>query len=549
MLTAKQLLQENVRLLRSKASKQAIIGTIIALVTVVIATLLSAYFSNHYELTLESIMHSQATNPVLWLLDATPFVFGFWGQYTSTVIAYEAGAMVMDQTSDLRTRTVALENRISHESTHDQLTDLPNRVLFADRLEQALQLANSEKIQLGVLFLDLDHFKEINDSLGHHSGDRVLRSVATRIRNAVSDSVTVARLGGDEFGLILPRLKKEAEILSTVKAIRKALEAPYALEGLSLSLGASIGATCYPAHGRDADTLMQRAEVAMYTAKKDRSGYALYSTKQDKSSPRRLILIGELRQALQRKELSLHYQPLLNAHTGEITHVEALVRWQHERYGLLAPTEFIPLAERSGLIREITSWVLRQALRDTERWHSEGVEVNVSVNVTAASLLDPEFANTVAGLLASFKLPKHTLTLEVTETTLLTDQERAYETLTRLEELGVHTAIDDFGTGYSSLAYLRKLPVTGIKIDRMFVADVKNGPEGEVLLNAIIQLSHALGLHVTVEGVEDEELVARLPQLGCDAMQGFAISRPLEASEIPALMRQRALAASTSHTS
>lgn len=532
MLTAKQILQENVRLLRSKASKQAIIGTIIASVTVVVATLLSAYFSNHYELTLASIIHAQATNPVLWLLDATPFVFGFWGQYTSTVIAYEAGAMVMDQTSDLRTRTVALENRISHESTHDQLTDLPNRVLFVDRLEQALQLASTEKIELGVLFLDLDHFKEINDSLGHHSGDRVLRSVAIRIRNAVSDSVTVARLGGDEFGLILPRLRKEAEILSTVKAIRKALEAPYALEGLSLSLAASIGATCFPAHGRDADTLMQRAEVAMYWAKKDRSGYALYSPDQDKSSPHRLILLGELRQALQRKELTLQYQPIVDARTGKLRSVEALVRWQHERYGMLLPDEFIPLAERSGFIRELTNWVLREALRDMAAWHDAGKELNVSVNVTAASLLDPEFANTVSGMLASFKLPQNALTLEMTETTLLTDQERAYETITRLSELGVQTSIDDFGTGYSSLAYLRKLPVSSIKIDRMFIADMAHGTNGEVLLNAIIQLAHALELHVTAEGVENAEVAARLPRLGCDALQGFAISEPLPAEKV-----------------
>ena len=532
MITAKQILQENVRLLRSKASKQAIIGTIIASVTVVVATLLSAYFSNHYALTLASIIHAQATNPVLWLLDATPFIFGFWGQYTSTVIAYEAGAMVMDQTSDLRTRTVALENRISHESTHDQLTDLPNRVLFVDRLEQALQLANTEKMELAVLFLDLDHFKEINDSLGHHSGDRVLRSVATRIRNAVSDSVTVARLGGDEFGLILPRLRKEAEILSAVKAIRKALEAPYALEGLSLSLAASIGATCFPAHGRDADTLMQRAEVAMYWAKKDRSGYALYSPDQDKSSPHRLILLGELRQALQRKELVLQYQPIVDARTGKLRSVEALVRWQHERYGMLLPDEFIPLAERSGFIRELTDWVLREALRDMAGWHGAGKTLNVSVNVTAASLLDPEFVNTVSGMLASLKLPQNALTLEMTETTLLSDQERAYDTITRLSELGVQTSIDDFGTGYSSLAYLRKLPVNSIKIDRIFVADMAHGTNGEVLLNAIIQLAHALELHVTAEGVENAEIAARLPRLGCDALQGFAISEPLPADKV-----------------
>lgn len=533
MLSAKQVLQENVRLLRSKASKQAIIGTVIALITVVVATVLSAYFSNHFQFSLTSVIHAQATNPVLWVLDTTPFVFGFWGQYTSTIIAYEAGAMVMDQTSDLRTQTVALENRISHEATHDKLTDLPNRVLFIDRLEQALQLAHSEETALGVLFLDLDGFKEINDSLGHHSGDRVLKSVATRIQNAVHESVTVARLGGDEFGLVLPRLKKESDILATVKAIRKALEAPYTLEGLSLSLVASIGATIYPLHGRDADTLIQRAEVAMYVAKKDRSGYSLYSPEQDKSSPHRLILLGELRQAIQRQELVLEYQPIMSARDRRVNALEALVRWKHERYGMLHPDEFIPLAERSGFIREITNWVLRHALEDAATWHNDGLTLSVSVNVTAASLLDPEFANTVAGLLASFRLPERALTLEMTETTLLTDQERAYETITRLSSLGVRTAIDDFGTGYSSLAYLRKLPVSSIKIDRSFVTDMTEDKGGEVLVNAIIQLAHALHLHVTAEGVENEHVAGRLPALGCDALQGYAIGKPMPAAQIP----------------
>ncbi|MGA7966068.1 MAG: EAL domain-containing protein [Gammaproteobacteria bacterium] len=539
MLSAKNVLQENVSLLRSKASKQAIIGTIIAIITVIVATMLSAYFGNHYDLTLLGIIHAQATNPVLWVLDATPFIFGFWGQYTSTIIAYEAGAMVMDQTSDLRTQTVALETRISHEATHDKLTDLPNRVLFMDRLEQALQRAHAEENALGVLFLNLDGFKEINDSLGHYSGDRVLKSVATRIQNAVHESVTVARLGGDEFGLVMPRLRREVDILATVKAIRKALEAPYMLEGLSISLAASIGATIYPAHGRDADTLIQRAEVAMYWAKKDRSGYALYSPEQDKSSPHRLILLGELRQAIPRQELLLEYQPIVVAKGTPVHGVEALVRWEHERFGRLSPDDFIPLAERSGFIREITNWVLRHTLEDAAVWHNDGLPVSVSVNVTSASLLDPEFANTVAGLLASFKLPEHALTLEITETTLLSDQDRAYETITRLSSLGVRTSIDDFGTGYSSLAYLRKLPVSSIKIDRTFVADMAEGEGGEVLVNAIIQLAHALHLHVTAEGVENDSAAERLPDMGCDALQGYAICRPMPAADVPAWYAQR----------
>jgi diguanylate cyclase (GGDEF)-like protein len=549
MLAAKQILQENVKLLRSKASKQAIIGALIASATVVVAILLTAYAGGS-GITLAAIVSVQKSNPVLWLLEGMPFVFGFWGQYTSTVIAYQAGAMVVDQTSDLRTQTLALQSRISHESTHDQLTDLPNRVLFIDRLEQALQLAHADSVKVGVLFLDIDGFKEINDTLGHHSGDRVLKSAATRLQNAVSESVTVARLGSDEFGLTLPRLKDAAEIKQAVDAIRNAFDAPYALDGLSLSLGATIGATLYPDHGRDAYTLMQRAEAAMYWAKQDRRNYALYAPEHDTTSPTRLILLGELRQTIQRQELMMEYQPIVDARSGDLIGVEGLVRWQHERYGLLPPSDFIPLAERSGFVRDITNWVLRTALRDASLWHSHGLPLNISVNVTAASLLDPEFANMITGLLAAVKLPRDALTLEMTETTLLGDQERAFEMITRLANLGVRTVIDDFGTGYSSLAYLRKLPVSGIKIDRSFVGDVDDAQNknGEVLINGIIQLAHAFGLHVTAEGVEHHSLVESLPRLGCDALQGFAIGRPMAAAEVMEWQAQRLAAGTNSVT-
>ncbi len=533
MLSAKQVFQNNVRLLRTRATKQAIGGTIIAVVAVIVATLVSAYLLNHYALTLESVVKAQMSNPVLWILDATPFVFGFWGQYTSTVIAYEAGAMVMEQTDDLRTQTAALENRISHEATHDQLTDLPNRVLFVDRLEQALNLARPGDQGLGVLFLDLDGFKEINDTLGHYNGDRVLKSVATRIHHAVDNAVTVARLGGDEFGLVLPRVRSEGDIAAAAKAVRRAIESPYALEGVTLSLSASIGATRFPEHGKDADTLMQRAELAMYRAKTEKSGYTTYSPAFDKNSPHRLILLGELRQTIQRQELMLEYQPIVSAQDGNTLGVEGLVRWDHERYGRLSPDDFIPLAERSGFIREITAWALRQALQDVAAWYADGLDIGVSVNVSTQSLLDPEFGNVVAGLLASLRLPADALTLEITETTLLTDQFRALETITRLSELGVRAAIDDFGTGYSSLSYLRRLPISSIKIDRSFVLDMDNGESGEILVDAIIQLAHALRLTVTAEGVEDRERAERLRTLGCDGLQGFGISKAMGAAQVP----------------
>lgn len=529
MIPARQVFQDNVRILRSRASKQAIVGAIIAGVTVIAATLFSAYFINHFSLTLQSVVEAQSSNPVLWFLDFTPFIFSFWGQYTSTVMAYEAGAMIMDQTDELRTYTATLEGHISHKATHDALTDLPNRALFMDRLDQALQMAQSS---VGVIFLDLDGFKEINDTLGHYNGDRALKSVATRILNCVGDAATVARLGSDEFGLVLPRIKTSADVNRIAKAVRRALVAPYSLEGVTLSLVASIGAAVYPQHGKDADTLMQRAAIAMNHAKKEKSGYALYSPDYDAHSTQRLILVGELRQAIKRQELLLEYQPIMTADGHSIHGAEALVRWRHDRYGVIKPDEFIPLAERSGLVGELTPWVLRQALQDVAAWHDSGISMNVSVNVTAQNLLDPEFANVVAGLLGSFRLPDNPITLEITETTLLTDQMRALETVTQLKKLGVRTVIDDFGTGYSSLSYLRRLPITAIKIDRSFVSDMATGEGGEILVNAIIQLAHALQLHVTAEGVESCEVQRRLLELGCDTVQGYAISRPLDPAKM-----------------
>ncbi|MGA9856194.1 MAG: EAL domain-containing protein [Gammaproteobacteria bacterium] len=532
MATASQVLTENARLLKQKASKYSILGVLIAALAVIFATVISAYFSNGNSLSLAAVVNAQASNPVLWVLDLLPFFFAFWGQYTSSMMAYEGGAMVMDQTSELRTQAATLEQQIAHQSTHDSLTGLPNRTLFTDRLEQALQMVRSEHEQLGVLIMDLDGFKEINDTLGHYNGDRVLKSAATRMRNVVSETTTLARLGGDEFGLILTDLSGPKDLEKVAHNIQKALEPQAVLEGVTIHLAASMGAALAPRHGRDADTLMQRADVAMYVAKDEKRGYMLYSTDLDAHSPQRLTLIGELRQAIQNNELQLHYQPKVSGADRQVLGAEALVRWNHARYGLLQPDEFIPMAERTGIIKELSIWVMRNALKDMELWKAAHPEFAVAINLTAHSLLDPEFPNVVAGLLAAGEYTRGTLVLEITESALMGDQERVMSIITQLSEMGIHISIDDFGTGYSSLAYLTKVPVKDIKIDQTFVIGMQIVKKDAIIVNAIIQLAHNLGLTVTAEGVESGETFERLRALGCDAMQGMYISLPMQAKEL-----------------
>ena len=537
MAVATQILSENARLLKQKASKYSILGVLIAALAVIVATVISAYFSNGNSLSLEAVISAQSSNPVLWVLDLLPFFFAFWGQYTSSMMAYEGGAMVLDQTSELRTQAATLEQQIAHQSTHDSLTGLPNRTLFIDRLEQALQMVHSEHEQLGVLIMDLDGFKEINDTLGHYNGDRVLKGAATRMQNVVSGTTTLARLGGDEFGLILTDLSGPRDMEKVVHNIQKALEPQAVLEGVTIHLAASMGAVLAPQHGRDADTLMQRADVAMYMAKYEKRGYMLYSSDLDAHSPQRLTLIGELRQAIQNNDLQLYYQPKVSGVDRHILGAEALVRWNHARYGLLLPDEFIPMAERTGIIKELTNWVMRNALKDMDSWDAEFPGMSVAINITAHSLLDPEFPNAVAGIMATRESTRGALAFEITESALMGDQDRVMSIISQLAKMGIHLSIDDFGTGYSSLAYLTKVSVKEIKIDQTFVIGMQTVKKDAIIVNAIIQLAHNLGLTVTAEGVESGENFERLRALGCDAMQGMYISMPMKAKELAAWMK------------
>jgi diguanylate cyclase (GGDEF)-like protein/PAS domain S-box-containing protein len=419
-----------------------------------------------------------------------------------------------------------------HKALHDGLTGLPNRTLLRDRLQQALFVADRDNAVLALLIMDLDRYKDVNDTLGHHSGDELLQQVGLRLRSVLRASDTVARMGGDEFGVVLP-MAANAELASRVaQMLVKALEQPFTLDGHAVSVGASIGIAMYPEHGTDVKTLLRHADVAMYVAKRGASGHAVYSWGQDEHDPERLSLIGELRMGIERNELVLHYQPKLSLQTGRCDRVEALVRWQHPRHGLMAPDIFIPLAEQTGLIKPLTHWVLMTALRQCRAWLDIGLDITVGVNLSMRNLHDPELVEQVVQLLETTGVQPRSLKLEVTESALMTDPQRALDSLARLRAIGVEVAIDDFGTGHASLSYLKQMPVGEIKLDRSFIRDMRTDKNDFTIVRSTIELAHDLGLRVIAEGVEDQATWDLLVELGCDLAQGFHMSRPLSEGDL-----------------
>jgi len=540
MNLSSNLLTINAQILKSKVNKQALYGVFISLNAIIVATVISGFAVSN-EFSFESLWIAQKTNPVLWFLDAMPFLFAIWGQTVGTKMAYEVGALLVDQTEELRTRTSYLENKAAYEATHDSLTDLPNRVLFHDRVEQAVKVAVREKSMFAVLLLDLDRFKEINDTLGHFNGDLILKQIALRLMGVVRESDTLSRLGDDEYGVLLPVTKDKSDVYVVIKKIQNALIPPIAIEGITIEVQASIGAVLFPEHGNDADSLLQRADVAMYISKQESSGFAIYNSDMDKYSPYRLTLMGDLRQAIENDEINLCYQPKVQAIDNRVTEVEVLVRWQHKVHGLIFPEDFISIAERSGLIKQLSRYTTKNALQQAALWHKSGIVVGVAVNLSAKNLMDLDFPEILTGILASYEFDPEYITFEITETAIMADPKLALEILTRLSKMGIKISIDDFGTGYSSLSYLKKLPVKEIKIDKSFVMDMLENDNDFVIVHATIELAHNLGLKVVAEGVENEETYNKLKELGCDMIQGYYISKPLPSKEFQAWYNDSAI--------
>ncbi|HKP99912.1 MAG TPA: bifunctional diguanylate cyclase/phosphodiesterase [Actinomycetes bacterium] len=416
---------------------------------------------------------------------------------------------------------------------------MPNRTLLYDRTGQAMREADRGLVPAALALIDLDRFKEVNDTLGHHYGDQLLVQVGQRLQAALRKVDTVARLGGDEFAVLLPRIETRDGAMTVAKKLMASLEEPFLLEGLSVDVEASIGVAIYPDHGTDPEELLQRADIAMYTAKETHAGFVLFDSKQDQHSPRRLALLGELRRALEQRQLLLHYQPKVDAHTGQLLGVEALARWQHPEHGLVPPDEFIPLAERTGLIGPLTHYVLDEALRQGRQWSDAGHELSVAVNVSARRLLDLQFPDEVAALLDRHQLPAELLVIELTESTIMADPVHALDILTRLNTMGIQLSIDDFGTGYSSMAYLKHLPVHELKVDRSFVSQMLQSSSDAVIVHSTIDLGRNLGLRVVAEGVENALTLQQLDLLGCHAVQGYHISRPIGPDDLTSWLEQQ----------
>ena len=450
------------------------------------------------------------------------------------LVPVEDGGQLTHWVAFLRDVTAAKSQVVSlrHQATHDALTGLPNRTLLFDALERALDAARPQKELVALMLMDLDRFKEVNDTFGHHFGDSLLKQVAFRVQNQLHDSDVVARLGGDEFAIVLPSTDDVHDAAATARRILNTLEQPFVIEGQVLDVGASIGIALFPEHGTDARTLLRRADVAMYAAKQQQSGFEFHREDFETHSPDQLALVVELRGAIERNELQLHYQPKLHLRSGLMTRAEVLMRWQHPVRGMISPAAFIPVAERTGLIRHMTDWLLDRALGQCRAWRDAGAPVHMAINVSARSLLDQALPGKVQRMLDKWEIDPRFLKIEITESSIMADPAHALAILSMLQSMGVRLSIDDFGTGYSSLTHLRELPVDEIKIDKSFVINMTRNEADAAIVRTVIDLAHNLGKQVCAEGVEDRETWQMLMELGCDLAQGYWIGRPMNAEAL-----------------
>lgn len=430
----------------------------------------------------------------------------------------------------MRSELVRQTASMKYLASHDSLTGLPNRVLLNDRLQQTITSSQRDQSSFVFLLMDLNNFKEINDTLGHLAGDLVLQEIAERLRAKMRRSDTVARLGGDEFAIILPDAqKKEVEVVA--QKLHDVMEQTFVIDNQPLQIGASFGVALFPDHGDNGTDLLRHADLAMYEAKRIGKSCVVFRDDLERDTLSKLTLAGELRQGIERGDMIVFYQPKIDLRTGTVRGVEALVRWQHPKRGLISPNEFIAVAERTGLIEPLTFWVINEAVRQVKAWREAGMQIDVAVNLSAHSLHDRQLPDKIESIVRKQGADMCWLELELTESMIMADLLRAEEILSRFHEQGIKIAIDDFGTGYSSLAHLRRLPVSVIKIDRSFVMDLSDNENDIAIVRATIELGHALGLTVVAEGVEQQAALRLLQELGCDLAQGYYFARPCPAVE------------------
>jgi diguanylate cyclase (GGDEF)-like protein/PAS domain S-box-containing protein len=460
-----------------------------------------------------------------------------WYQLTVEPLRAPGGGVVVGHRDVTERRRI--EEALEHQALHDMVTDLPNRTLLRDRLRQAVLAAQRRNTRVALLFIDLDRFKELNDTFGHQAGDTVLREVGERFVTAVRASDTVARLGGDEFAVLIPLAADGEEAVMVARRVLASLQEPFIVEAESAFIEASIGIVLCPEHGEDVQTLMRRADVAMYTAKRAGSGLQVYEQDKDHHSPSAIGLIGDLRHSVERGELLLHYQPIVDLELGRCVGVEALCRWRHATRGFIAPGTFIPLAEENGFIRRIGLWTMQEAMRVISGPNGAAVPI-MSVNLSMRNLRGPDLAANLAEMLERTGADPSRLKIEITESAMMADADHTLAVLGELQRMGIRLSIDDFGTGYSSLSYLQRLPVDDIKVDRSFVLNMLTNPSDEAIVRSTIELAHNLGLRAIAEGVEDAPTIDRLRELGCDLAQGYFLGRPMPLDELTGWMQTSA---------
>ena len=459
--------------------------------------------------------------------DSTSPIHNWDGQLTGVVIVFHDVSA-----------TKAMALKMTHLAQHDFLTNLPNRVLLNDRIEQAITLASRHHTRLAILYLDLDNFKHINDSLGHATGDKLLQSVTSRLKECVRDSDTVSRQGGDEFVILLAETKNSEDAAISAQKIIDHMQAMHQLDKSQLHITTSIGISVYPADGLDAETLIQSADTAMYFAKeKGRNNYQFFKGEMNTRAVERSIIESNLRRALEKQQFTLLYQPKVNINTGQVSGAEALLRWQHEEWGEVVPDIFVPVAEDSGLIIPIGRWVLRQACKQAKIWQDAGLQdIIIAVNISAQEFLQKDFVEGVRAVLLETRLTAHYLELEITESVLMRDAESSKSILQQLKKMGLKLAVDDFGTGYSSLSYLQRFPIDVLKIDQSFVQNIESAKDDGIIVSAIINMGNSLKLKVVAEGVETPSQLAFLKARHCEEGQGYFFSHPLTADKFAALL-------------
>ena len=438
---------------------------------------------------------------------------------------------LIDAFGEMKRQIHLRQSELEYRALHDGLTSLPNRTLLFDHIEHDIFIARRDEAPLALLMLDLDLFKEVNDTFGHAVGDQLLVEVGKRLKSTLRDVDTVARMGGDEFSVILPGVGRE-DVAAIAKKLIKASQQPYEINSMTLVVAVSIGVAIFPEHGEDGKNLLQHADVAMYVAKQNKLGYSIYDPEQDQYSLVRFSMIADLRDAIKNNSLELYYQPKLDLRTHKVVGVEALLRWNHPQHGFVSPEKIVELAEQTGFISQLTYWVAENAMQQASSWRRMNIDLNISINISAHNLKDEGFVSGMKKILEEQQLPCEQLTLEITENAMMSNPMLAIDTLTEFSNMGFGISVDDYGTGFSSLSYLSKLPVDELKIDKSFVINIDTDPSNETIVRSTIELAHNLGLNIVAEGIETELVWNMLRSYGCDQAQGYLMSKPIPAPEL-----------------